>query len=162
MLSLIVAMSENGVIGRGGDLPWRLSADLRRFKQITMGHHIIMGRLTYDSIGRPLPGRTFVVISRKANYDDPNIKVARSLKDAIEKTAGDYEPFITGGARIFTEALPLVRRLYVTKVHADVEGDVYFPEVDWDDWELLEESAHVADAKNDYDYTFLTYARSNI
>ena len=161
MLSLIVAVSENGVIGNDGGLPWRLSADLRRFRRVTMGHHLIMGRLTYDSLGRPLPGRTSVVISRTASYSDPAIKTARSLEHAIELAAGDDQPFVTGGAQIFSLALPYVQRLYVTKVHAHVDGDVFFPEPDWTLWQLTESEEHVADEKNQYDYSFQTFQRRN-
>ena len=107
MLSLIVAMSENDVIGRDGDMPWRISDDLRRFKKITMGHPILMGRKTYDSIGRPLPGRTSIVISRSAIYDDAQVRVARSLEQALDVATEVEEIFITGGAQIFALALPL-------------------------------------------------------
>ena len=161
-LSLIVAMSENRAIGRNGGLPWRLSADLRRFKRVTMGHHIIMGRLTYNSIGGPLPGRTSVVISRIENYDLPTVKVARSFREAIELTAADGEPFVTGGSQIFALALPFVHRLYVTQVHAHIEGDVFFPEVSRDAWRLIEREAHTADEKNEYDYSFLTFDRTQV
>ena len=159
MLSLIVAMTENGVIGRDGDMPWRLSADLRRFKQITMGHHMLMGRKTFDSIGRVLPGRTTVVISRSANYDDPNVRVARSLDEALEIAADDEEVFVVGGAQIYSLALPKVDRLYLTRIHCDLEGDTHFPDVDWDAWKLIDEQRCEADEKNDHNYSFLTYER---
>ena len=159
MLSLIVAMTENGVIGRDGDMPWRLSADLRRFKQITMGHHMLMGRKTFDSIGRVLPGRTTVVISRSANYDDPNVRVARSLDEALEISADDEEVFVVGGAQIYSLALPKVDRLYLTRIHCDLEGDTHFPDVDWDAWKLIDEQRCEADEKNDHNYSFLTYER---
>jgi len=159
MLSLIVAMTENNVIGRDGDMPWRLSADLRRFKQITMGHHMLMGRKTFDSIGRVLPGRTTVVISRSATYDDSNVRVARSLDEALEIAADDEEVFVVGGAQIYSLALPKVDRLYVTRIHCDLEGDTHFPDVDWNAWELIDEQRCEADEKNDHDYSFLTYQR---
>ena len=159
MISLIVAMSEDRVIGRDGTMPWRLSADLRRFKQITMGHHMLMGRKTFDSIGRALPGRTTVVISRSATYDDPNIRVARSLDEAIEIAANDSEVFVVGGAQIYNLALPQVDRIYLTRVHATIEGDTFFPKVDWDAWKLFESEKHEADEKNDFDVSFLTYDR---
>lgn len=159
MISIIVAMTENNVIGRDGDMPWRLSSDLRRFKKITMGHHILMGRKTYDSIGRPLPGRTSVVISRSANYDDPNIRVARSLEKALEIAAGDDEIFVTGGAQIFELALPMTDRVYLTRIHCTLEGDTHFPGIAWDEWNLVEEEKHKADEKNNHDYSFLTYDR---
>ena len=160
MLSIIVAMSENHVIGLNGDMPWRMSDDLRRFKTITMGHHILMGRKTYDSIGRPLPGRTSVVISRTATYDDPNIRIVRSLDAGIEIASGDSEIFITGGAQIFALSLPIVNRIYLTQLHCDLEGDTHFPDVDWSQWQLLEDEPHTADHRNQYDFSFQTYQRA--
>lgn len=159
MLALIVAMTENRVIGRDGDMPWRLSNDLRRFKRITMGHHIIMGRRTFDSIGRALPGRTSVVLSRSAVYDDPAVIVVRDFEQALTVSACDDEPFITGGSRVFERAMPLVQRIYLTRIHADITGDTYFPEVDWSDWRLTSEQRFPADAKNSFDHSFLTYER---
>lgn len=159
MISIIVAMTENNVIGRDGDMPWRLSSDLRRFKKITMDHHILMGRKTYDSIGRPLPGRTSVVISRTATYDDPNIRVARSFEEAIDIAKEDDEIFVTGGAQIFELALPKTDRIYLTRIHCTLEGDTHFPDVDWGRWKLIEEQRQHADDKNNHDYSFLTYDR---
>ena len=159
MVSLIVAMTENRVIGRDGDMPWRLSADLKRFKRITMGHHMIMGRKTFDSIGRPLPGRTTIVLSRAAKYEDPQIKVARSLDEVFSVAAADDEVFITGGAQIYELALPRVDRIYLTQVHCTLEGDTLFPKVNWKQWRLVDQEEHQADEKNHYDYSFLTYER---
>lgn len=161
MVSLIVAMTENRVIGRDGDMPWRLSDDLRRFKRITMGHHIVMGRKTYESIGLPLPGRTSVVISRSANYDHPDIRVARSLKEAFSIAKSDDEVFITGGAQIFALALPRVERIYLTRIHCNLEGDTFFPEVDWTEWQLTEDERHPADERNDHDYSFQLWSRNS-
>lgn len=159
MLSLIVAMTENGVIGRGGDMPWRMSDDLRRFKRITLGHHIVMGRKTYDSIGRPLPGRTSIVISRQATYADPQVRAARSLDEALQLASGDHEVFITGGSQIFAMALPHVDRMYLTRIHCELDGDTHFPDVDWSRWRLIEQQTHRADDRNQYDYSFQTYER---
>ena len=153
-LSLIVAISENRVIGREGDLPWHLSADLQRFKRLTMGHHIIMGRTTYDSIGRPLPGRTSVVLSRPASLELPNVYVVPSLEAALQLASGDDEAFVIGGAQIYALALPLVQRLYLTRVHAEVPGDTFFPDIDRATWELVEQSEHAADERNDFASTF--------
>lgn len=160
MLSLIVAMTENNVIGRDGDMPWRLSADLRRFKSITMGHHMLMGRKTFDSIGRALPGRTTVVISRSATYDDPNVLVARSLDEAIELATDDEKVFVVGGAQIYSLALPKVDRIYLTRIHVELEGDTFFPKLNWGEWNLIDELRGEADEKNNYDYSFLTYNRT--
>jgi dihydrofolate reductase len=159
MLSLIVAMTENRVIGRDGGMPWRLSNDLRRFKQITMGHHIIMGRRTFDSIGRALPGRTSVVLSRSAVYDDRAVVVVRNFEEALTVSAGDEEPFITGGSEVFERAMPLVRRIYLTRIHAEIHGDTFFPEIDWNHWVLSSEQRYPADVRNSFDHSFLTYER---
>lgn len=160
MISLIVAMSENRVIGFEGDMPWRLSKDLRRFKQLTMGHHIVMGRKTYESIGRPLPGRTSVVISRTAHYDEPNVLVARNLEQALDICSDDPEPFITGGAQVYALALPKVDRIYLTRINCTLDGDTHFPDLKWDEWNLIEETRHSADDKNQYDFCFMTYDRN--
>jgi dihydrofolate reductase len=160
-LSLIVAMTRNGVIGRGGGLPWRLSTDLKRFKSLTMGHHLIMGRKTYESLGRPLPGRTAVVITRQSNYI-PQFGglVASGFDEALQSCEGDAEPFAIGGGEVFREALPRANRLYVTWVEADVSGDTNFPPWNPDGWRLVDSERHSADAKNEYDTTFCTYDRT--
>lgn len=152
-------MSPSGVIGRDGDLPWRLSADLKRFKQLTMGHHVIMGRKTYESIGRPLPGRTLVVVTRQSDYQPENVLVAHSLSEAWQQAAGDDEPFVIGGAEIYRQALPQVDRLYVTHVAAEVAGDTHFPPVNWGEWKLIREEPHAADDRNDYNFAFRVYER---
>jgi dihydrofolate reductase len=158
MLSVIVAMSEEGVIGRDGDLPWRLSADLRRFRRLTTPHTIIMGRKTYESIGRPLPDRQSVVISRNTDYQVDGVTVVSSLDAALAATESK-EAFVIGGAEIFRLAIPQADRLYLTLVHASVEGDVHLPPLDLSCWDLRDEERHAADEKNQYDYSFLTYDR---
>jgi dihydrofolate reductase len=147
-------MSENRVIGREGSLPWRLSDDLRRFKQLTMGHHILMGRKTYESIGRLLPGRISVVISRQIDFDAGSALLAPSLEQAIQRAAHDNEVFVIGGAEIYQQALPLVERLYITLVHAHIDGDRWFPEFSEADWRVVEASFHPANDRNAYDHTF--------
>lgn len=162
LLSLIVAVSENGVIGRGGGLPWRLSADLKRFKQITMGHSIIMGRRTWESIGRPLPGRRTIVVSRQAGYQpNPDVQVAQSLDAAIELAAsmGEIEAFVIGGGELYREALAHADRLYLTRIAAQVEGDTTFPDVDWDGWRLTASEDCAADDKNEHACKFQVYER---
>ena len=155
MLSAIVAVSENGAIGIDGDLPWRLSADLKRFKEITMGHHMVMGRKTWESIGRPLPGRTSVVVTHQAEYDVPDgVLVADSFDAALELCGTDDEVFVIGGAALFELALPRAQRLYLTVVHAEVDGDVWMPHVDLDEWTLVREERVEADEKNEYASTF--------
>ena len=159
MISLIVAMTENRVIGRDGDMPWHVSRDLRRFKRLTMDHHIVMGRKTYESIGRPLPGRTTVVLSRTASIDAEGVHVVGSLEEALEVAKADQEVFVTGGETVFGAALGMADRIYLTRLHVELTGDTFFPEVDWSQWELIEEAFHAADEKNDYDLTFQTYNR---
>jgi len=160
-LSLIVAISENGVIGREGDLPWRLSADLRRFKRLTMGHPIIMGRKTFESIGRPLPGRTMIVVTRQPDYRAAGAVVVHSLDEALETASHiDDEVFLIGGAEIYRRALERVDRLYLTRVHADIEGDTRFPHIDFARWRLVQREHHAADEKNEYAHTFKVYERA--
>jgi len=159
-LSLIVAMTRSGVIGNGGQLPWRLSADLKRFKSLTMGHTLIMGRRTYDSLGRPLPGRTSIVITRQASLQLPaEVLVVHSLTEALQHAGHDDSPFVIGGGEIFAQALPLAERLHVTWVEAQIDGDTHFPAWKEPDWRLVAEERQFADAKNQYDYTFATYNR---
>jgi dihydrofolate reductase len=158
--SLIVAMTRSGVIGRGGTLPWKLPADLARFKSLTMGHHLLMGRKTFESLGRVLPGRTSVVITRQRDYQPPpGVLVASSLDTALEIAAADPEPFVIGGGEIFREALPRARRIHVTWVEADVAGDTFFPPWDPADWSLRESTPHAADHRNEYPTTFAVYER---
>jgi len=159
-VSLIVAISENGVIGRDSDLPWRLSADLRRFKRLTMGHHIIMGRKTFESIGRLLPGRTSVVITRQPDYTVEGALVAHDFDGAMRLCGDDDEVFVIGGGQIYNLALPQTERLYVTRVHANVDGDTHFPEIDIKQWRLLEEERFDADDRNEHEHTFSVYERS--
>lgn len=160
LLSIIAAVAENGVIGRGGELPWRLSADLRRFKELTMGRPILMGRKTYESIGRPLPGRRMIVITRQTNFRAPGAQVARSLDAACGLAASSPgEVFIIGGSEIYQQSLSLAARLYLTRVHASPDGDARFPAVDFSQWRLVAAKRHSADAKNQYDYSFENYER---
>jgi len=157
--SLIVAMSENRVIGRAGRLPWRLSADLRHFQQLTMGHTIIMGRKTFESIGRPLPGRKSIVITRQRDYQPPGVRVATSLDEAERLAAGDSEVFYIGGGEVYRQVLPRIERVYLTLVHATVTGDTCFPEFPPDRWQLARRTDHTADEKNDFPFSFLVYER---
>jgi dihydrofolate reductase len=161
-LSILAALSNNNVIGRNNDVPWKLSTDLRRLKSLTMGHHIVMGRKTFDSIGRPLPGRTNVVITRNESFQAEGVVVVSSLEEATKRAeaAGDPEPFILGGAEIYRLSLHLAHRMYLTRVHADVEGDTYFPDFDdVNEWRLVDSEHFEADEKNQYPFSFLTYDR---
>jgi len=160
-ISLIVAMSENRVIGRHGQLPWRLSSDLQRFKRLTMGHHIIMGRRTFESIGRPLPGRTMVVVTRQMDYQGGEALVAHDIEEAIGSASTDDMAFIIGGAEVYRQSLTMVDRIYMTLVHTQIQGDAFFPELILDDWQLVDQSRHSADGQNEYEYSFLVYDRAD-
>lgn len=169
-LSLIVALAQNHVIGIDNKLPWYLPNDLKYFKQVTMGKTIIMGRKTYESIGKPLPGRTNIIITRQADYRPPNandsVRVVASLEAAKELAAslalinGQNEALIIGGAEIYTQALPLVDRMYLTEVHADVGGDAYFPAFDRSQWQAVAREDFSAEGGNPYDYSFVVYERA--
>lgn len=137
-LSLIVAHADQGVIGINNQLPWRLPEDLKRFKALTMGHHIIMGRKTYASLGRLLPGRQTVIVSRDTQLQVDGAIVVHSMKAALAACAGDTEPFLIGGAELYALGLPYVTRLYITRVHLQVAGDAFFPEIDPLEWQLSE------------------------
>ncbi len=158
LLSVIVAQAENGIIGRDGELPWRISQDLQRFKRLTMGHHLIMGRTTFESIGRLLPGRTSVVITRQTDYEAEGAVVVHDVDSAIEVARDDPEAFVIGGGQIYAEVLPRADCLYLTQVHAEVEGDVRF---DWDppSWRLDHDEWYAPSAKNQFAHSFRIYRR---
>ena len=160
-ISAIVAMANNRVIGKDNEIPWYLPADLKYFKKITLGHHIIMGRKCYESIGRPLPKRTNVIITRNLFYMSSGSLVVHSLEEALQlaRENEETEAFIIGGAQIYDLAMPLVSRLYLTEVDLEADGDVLFSELDMSKWELVSEVAHKADEKNQYDYVFKVLER---
>lgn len=159
MISLIVAASENNVIGNQGDLPWRLSADLRRFKELTMGKPIVMGRKTYESIGRPLPGRHNIVITRQRDYVAEGCTVVSSTEAAIDAAGDVREIMIIGGSHIYEAFLAGADRIYMTRVHADVDGDTWFPELSESEWIQEVAGEHAADAENAHRCTFLDITR---
>ena len=138
-------------------MPWHLSADLRRFRRLTMSHHIIMGRKTFESIGRPLPGRTSVVVTRNPAYQAAEALVAPSLDAAMQIAAGDTEPFIIGGAQIYRLALPRVERIYLTRVHAQIPGDTHFPEWNEQAWTLVEQQDHPSEQPDGPAFRFESY-----
>ncbi len=158
-LSAIVAMAANRVIGANNQLPWRLPADLARFKRLTMGHHLVLGRKTYESIGRPLPGRTFVVVTRQRGYAPQGVKVAHTVDEALALAQGDDEVFIAGGAEIYEQTMDRLNRLYLTCIERDFPGDTYFPQVDLSGWRLIEEEHHPASTPEALPFAFLTYER---
>lgn len=159
ILSLIVAVARNGVIGAGGKLPWHLPADLKRFKKLTLGHPVIIGRRTFESIGKPLPGRTNIVVTRQADCKICGCLVADSFEKAIELCQEADEIFVLGGASLYEQALPRADRLYLTQIHADFEGDVRMPPLDLSRWKEISREDRPADAGNPYSYSFLTYER---
>jgi len=156
LISLIAAVAENGLIGKDNKLPWHLPADLRFFKNTTLGHPIVMGRKNFESIGRALPGRTNIVLTRNTNFaETENLKVAHSLKEAFEiaqKTGAD-ECFVIGGAEIYKEALPFCQKLYITRVHGVFEGDIFMPEFE-EGFRRISKVSNFKDEKNEYDYDF--------
>ena len=158
-LSLIVAMAKNRTIGVDNALPWRCPEDLKHFKALTMGHHMIMGRKTFDSIGKPLPGRTTVVVSRNARLNIPGCKVAHSLPEALSLCFRDNEIFIVGGAELYAQALPLVETLYITEIQMEAEGNAYFPEFDKREWQETSRDRHCQIKPNYLEYHFVTYQR---
>ena len=162
-VSLIAAAAENGVIGRANALPWHLPADLRRFKALTLGHHLILGRKTWESVGRALPGRRTIVITRRADYPLPEgVGRADSVPEALRAAAaaGEEEAFVAGGGEIYRASLGLADRIYLTRVHHHFLGDAFFPELDGAEWQLARREDHPADAQNPYAFSFLTYEKT--
>lgn len=162
-LSLLVAMARNRVIGQNNKLPWHLPADLKHFKSLTMGKTIVMGRKTYESIGRPLPGRTNIIITRQTSYQVPGAIVVNSVEDALlvcEKTGtADSEHFMIGGEELFRQTLEICQRIYITEIQQDFKGDTFFPEFDPDDWEEIQRDKHFSDGDNNIEYHFVILNR---
>lgn len=158
-LSIIVAMAQNRTIGINNTLPWRCPEDLKHFKSLTMGHHMIMGRKTFDSIGKPLPGRTTVVVTRNPELKIDGCIVTHSLDEAIAACAGDDEIFIVGGAELYAQALPLADRLYLTEVQQNVDGDALFPLFDMKQWQEIAREARHQDTPQPLSYHFVTLHR---
>ncbi|GAA5220085.1 dihydrofolate reductase [Membranihabitans marinus] len=161
IISAIVAISTNNVIGHNNQLPWYLPADLKYFKKTTINHPVIMGRKSFESIGRPLPKRQNIVITKNPFYIANGISVAHSLEESIDiaRESDSDEVFVIGGAEIFNLALPFCQRIYLTRVHGEIEGNIYFPEWDENEWRLIANDAHPPDEKNEYGYTFMIYER---
>lgn len=161
MISIIVAASTNNVIGVQGALPWRLSDDLKRFKRLTMGKPVVMGRLTWESIGRPLPGRQNIVITRRGVYAAAGCDVVTSPAAALEIAGDAKEIMIIGGSEIYALFLPEAGRLHLTRVHAEIAGDAFFPEIDDDDWTLVSCDVNESSDDNEFAFEFITYERRN-
>ena len=161
MISIVVAASTNNVIGVHGELPWRISDDLKRFKQLTMGKPIVMGRLTWESIGRPLPGRQNIVITRQAGFSADGADVVASPAAALEVIGDAEEVMIIGGGQIYDLFLPQAGRLHLTRVHTVIDGDAFFPAIDNEDWGLVDSESHEAGDANEFDFEFRTYERTS-
>ena len=159
-INLIVAIDEKNGIGKNNLLPWHLPADLKHFKTITTGHPIIMGRKTFDSIGKALPNRRNIVISRNAGLIIPGVELCDSLNNAIELCKDEKDVFVIGGAQIFEQALPVANILYLTIIHEDFDADVFFPEINMNEWNEVEKNLHQPDEKNLYSYSFIKYKKA--
>jgi dihydrofolate reductase len=159
MLTIIAAAAENNALGKDNQLVWHLPDDFKRFKKLTSGHHIIMGRKTFDSFPKPLPNRTHVVITRQDNFRKEGLLVVNSLERAIEIAADDPQPFVIGGGEIYKLAMKLADKIELTRVHGTFEADTFFPEIDENQWTLVSEEFHDKDGKHNYAFTYLTYER---
>ncbi len=157
--TLIAAMAQNRVIGKNNDLIWHLPDDLKRFKALTKGHHVIMGRKTYESMNRPLPHRVNIVITRQKDFKADGCIIVSNLSEALQKAEGDAQPFIIGGGEIYKQALDVAQTIELTLVKAIYEGDTYFPEIDEKKWELVEKEHHPKDEKHESSFDFLTYKK---
>lgn len=163
-VSIIVAWAAGRVIGRGIELPWHLPDDLRHFKDLTMGHHLIVGRRTWDSIGRPLPGRRMIVVSRGEPELPAEVELMPSLREALSLAAsrGETEAFVAGGARVYAAALRRADRIYLTRIDATVEGDIRFPDIDWGHWRLSERREHPPDERHTHPFRFEIWERERL
>ncbi len=159
MLTIIAAAAENNALGKDNDLVWHLPDDFKRFKLLTSGHHIIMGRKTFESFPKLLPNRTHIIITRKTDYHPPNTIVVHSLEEAIRIAKLDEQPFIIGGGEIYEMGMDMADRIELTRVHGEFEADTFFPEIDEREWELVREQYHAKDERHDYSFTYLTYER---
>jgi dihydrofolate reductase len=159
IVSIIAAMDRNRLIGSNNQLPWHLPADLAHFKRVTMGKPVIMGRKTYESIGRPLPGRTNIVLTRSGDFQPEGVVVVPDLEQALDYVAGAEEVMIIGGSSLYELALSMVDRLYLTFIENTYRGDAWFPDFDPAEWEVIASEEHHADMKNSSDYRFVTYQR---
>ena len=162
-ISIIVAIAENNAIGRNNELLWYISEDLKRFKKITLGHKVIMGRNTYLSLPiRPLPGRTNIVISDVPDENFEGCVMLNSIEQALEMCQSDEECFVIGGGMVYKQFLPHASKLYITRVYKSFEADTFFPEINYDEWEEIERETHCPDGENDFEYAFIIYQRKCI
>jgi dihydrofolate reductase len=163
IVSQIVAASENNVIGIDNGLPWHMPTDSAYFREKTLGHHIVTGRRNYEAEGKALPGRTNLVLTRNRSLSLPDAIVLSTLEEAVEyaRAGGEKELFIVGGEEIYRLAMPITQRIYLTRIHAEIEGDTYYPEPDWSEWVEVSRTEHDKDEKNPYDYDFLVFERKS-
>ncbi len=163
MLSIIVAIAKNNVIGKDNQLIWHLPEDLKRFKQLTTGHTIIMGRKTFESLGRVLPNRKHIVLCNDTilKIEDENVEVITDIKELDKYIQSEEEHFVIGGATIYKLLIPYTNKMYITKIHQEFEGDVYFPEINKDEWQEVFKEKGIKDEKNPYDYEYINYERIN-
>jgi len=161
MISMIVAMAENRAIGKDNDLLWHLPDDFKHFKSVTMGKPILMGRKTYESIGKPLPGRENIVITRDKNFSADGTTLVNSIPEALEASKQYDEVMVIGGASFYEQMLPVADRLYITVVHETFDADAFFPEINLDEWDVIEQSEHAADEKHAYGFSFITYQKKS-
>ncbi len=159
MISIIAAMGKNRELGLEGKLPWHLPDDFKRFKNLTTGHAVIMGRKTFESIGKPLPQRKNIIITRDAAYAAPGCVVVHSMEEAFKAAADDTETFVVGGAEIYKLALPYAHKMYLTLVDAAPQADAYFPEFDKSEWTVAQEEPHPSDEKHQYPFVFTVFVR---
>ncbi len=161
MLSLVAAISENNVIGKDNKIIWRLPEDLKRFKEITTGHTIIMGRKTFESLGRILPERKHIVLTRDKDYRvrDENVQIVNEISDLDKYIDSDEECFVIGGAIVYRQLLPKVDKMYITRIHSKFEGDSYFPVISENEWNIVEKVQGIKDEENPYNYDFIIYER---
>ena len=159
IISLIVAKSKNNVIGKNNQLPWHLPADLKHFKDVTMGKPIIMGRKTFESIGKPLPGRRNIIITHNKNYTAEGCDVFHSIGDAFNAVKNETEVMIIGGANLYAQTIECASRLYLTEVDVEIDGDAFFPSPEPTKWQLVSEQKCIIDQKNQYDYSFQVWEK---
>lgn len=159
MIILIAAVAENNALGKDNQLVWHLPTDFKRFKALTSGHHIIMGRKTFESFPKPLPNRTHIVISRQKSYKYEGCLIASSIENALELAPKNEDVYIIGGGEIYKQSIEIADKIEITKVHATFEADTYFPEIDLKKWELVFEEHHKKDEKHNFDFTFQTYLK---
>lgn len=159
MITLIAAAAENNALGKDNQLVWHLPIDFKRFKEITSGHYIIMGRKTFESFPKPLPNRTHVIITRQKNYTVENCIVVNSIEEAIAACPKEEDIYIIGGAEIYKQSIPFAEKIELTRVHANFDADAFFPEIDLNEWKITFEEPHLKDDKHNFDFTFQTFVK---